>query len=325
MAANKWEPWLAKWSDELLQRIDATLADRFNAAGYPLGAGRREGAASGRDAGQWLGYPPATPDQLARLEARLGRDLPPSYRAFLQASNGFLQPGMLVWRLLPVDEVEWFRVRNAQTLEALKPVDGETAEILAGCLEISAREMAGTAVFLLNSRVVGADGEWEALHYAHWNPGIRRYASLWDLMQSEYRSSVLHNGRGEGRLRRGDDPATVLAKLPLLVQELERRAHCLARDPYVSGVAGSPRALDALQAATARVRTLVRERRPAEQVLQQLEGLRLEFLRAAAPGRPPGMTADQSAGGDLLAGRDGWLMAATAILWFLNAVERSSP
>lgn len=316
MAANKWEPWLAKWSDELLQRIDSTLADQFNAAGYPLGAGRREGAASANEARRWLGYLPATPDQLARLEARLGQALPPSYRAFLQASNGFLQPGMLVWRLLPVDEVEWFWVRNAQTIEALKPADGDSAEILAGSLQISAREMAGTAVFLLNPRVVGADGEWAALHYAHWNPGIRQYASFWELMQSEYRFSVLHNGRGDGRLRRGDDPARVLAKLPLLVQELERRGRCLAHDPDVSGVTGSQRALATLQAATARVHALVAERRPAGEVLQQLEGLRMEFLRAAAQG---------SASDDLLAGRDGWLMASTALLWFLNAMERLAP
>ncbi len=325
MTANKWEAWLAKWSDELLQRIDSTLVDRFNAAGYPLGAGRRERAASANEAGPWLGYPPATADQLARLEARLGQALPPSYSAFLQASNGFLQPGMLVWRLLPVDEVEWFRVRNAQAIEALKPADADSAEILAGCLQISAREMAGTAVFLLNPRVVGADGEWAALHHAHWNPGIRQYASFWDLMQSEYRFSVLHNGRGEGRLRRGDDPASVLAKLPLLVQELKRRGYCLARDPDVSGVTGSQRALATLQAATARVHALVEERRPAGEVLQQLEGLRIEFLRAAAQSQPPGATLDGPASADLLAGRDGWLMASTAILWFLNAMERPSP
>ena len=45
-------------------------------------------------ASRWLGYPGATEEQIMNLETRLGRKLPPSYRAFLKASNGFRQPGI---------------------------------------------------------------------------------------------------------------------------------------------------------------------------------------------------------------------------------------
>jgi hypothetical protein len=81
----------------------------------------------------------------------------------MAASNGFRQPQMLVWSLLPVEEVEWLRVRNQETIDIWKAV-----EDLSATLEISAREIAGSATYLLNPNVIGGDGEWEARYYAHW-------------------------------------------------------------------------------------------------------------------------------------------------------------
>lgn len=54
----------------------------------------------------WLGFPGAGEEEIAALEDRLGTRLPPSYRSFLRASNGFLQPGVIVPRLLATDEVD---------------------------------------------------------------------------------------------------------------------------------------------------------------------------------------------------------------------------
>lgn len=58
---------------------------------------------------------------------------------------------------------EWFRVRNQETIDIWKPV-----EDLSDMLEISARELAGSATYLLNPNLIAPDGEWEALYYAHW-------------------------------------------------------------------------------------------------------------------------------------------------------------
>ena len=66
-------------------------------------------------------------------------------------------------------------------------------------LQVSAEEEAGSAVYLLNPQKVSEDGEWEAWFFAHWVPGVNRYASFWELMQAERDSLVyiLRRNRGE--------------------------------------------------------------------------------------------------------------------------------
>ena len=64
-------------------------------------------------------------------------------------------------------------------------------QYLPAALKVSARETVGTAMYLLNPRVAGADGEWEALFFAHWVPGVRRFPSFWALMQAEPRTCSL--------------------------------------------------------------------------------------------------------------------------------------
>jgi hypothetical protein len=59
-----------------------------------------------------LAEPGATEFDLAELEERLGLPLCPSYRALLQASNGFGVFGEHVGKLLSAKEVDWYRRRN---------------------------------------------------------------------------------------------------------------------------------------------------------------------------------------------------------------------
>src|SRR6266545_4801296 len=46
----------------------------------------------------WLGAPGATDEELRRAEARLGANLPPSYRSFLKVSNGWWSTGFFIQR-----------------------------------------------------------------------------------------------------------------------------------------------------------------------------------------------------------------------------------
>ena len=57
-------------------------------------------------------------------------------------------------------------------------------EYLRHTLEVSGE---GDGIYLLNPKVITADGEWEAWFFATWLPGARRYRSFWELMQDEYR------------------------------------------------------------------------------------------------------------------------------------------
>ena len=185
MTAADWEPWLREWNRALLASYDP---GKYSAFVDPAVV-TPERLASG-----WLGSPGATEEQLATLETRVGTRLPPSYRSFLQVSNGFIQPGVIVPRLLGTEEVEWYRVRHQDMIdvwtEALAEPGGmapsDTFERhLPSCLQVSQVERIGSAVYLLNPEVVDADGEWEALYFAHWVPGANRYPSFRALMDQE--------------------------------------------------------------------------------------------------------------------------------------------
>ena len=186
MTDYDWEPWLREWSRTLLERVDSA-----NPAAYPDQDLTPEMVASG-----WLGTAGAGESQLAALEARLGVTLPPSYRSFLRASNGFVQPGVLVPRLLRAEEVDWFRSAHQDVIDAWQvgttlglgraASDPEAFEhYLPTALQVSDLERAGTAVYLLNPKVVDASGEWEAFYFAHWMPGVNRYPSFRALMEDE--------------------------------------------------------------------------------------------------------------------------------------------
>lgn len=183
----EWSAWLSQWNAILLKRLD-----RSNLPYYSSDVRQAIKA-------KVLGSPPASEPDLQALETRLGVQLPPSYRAFLLTSNGFLQPGMVVPRLFTCQEVDWFRVIEHErfdfwlswrTKDRLRnrQIDDDTGLFLndvESMLVISQQEESGSARYFLNSARVGADGEWEAYSYAHWRPGALRFASFWDLMQRE--------------------------------------------------------------------------------------------------------------------------------------------
>src|ERR1041385_5393596 len=96
----KWKPFLARWSRELMKT--------------KLARGMRPRAT----ASDWLGFPPATKDEVQKLEQRLGVGLPPSYKSFLWTTNGWRRTTSFIDRIRPADEVDWFRVENENWMEA---------------------------------------------------------------------------------------------------------------------------------------------------------------------------------------------------------------
>ena len=152
---------------------------------------------------QWLGYPGATEEQIQQAEERLGTKLPPSYRSFLKVTNGWRQTTPFIYKLWSAGEVDWFRVRNEDWIEAWAPdgsevpdeeyfVYGENQndvalrrEYLATALEIS--DVGDSGIYLLNPQVVTPEGEWEAWFFANWLPGANRYRSFREMMQGEYK------------------------------------------------------------------------------------------------------------------------------------------
>ncbi|MCI1189057.1 SMI1/KNR4 family protein [Hymenobacter sp. DH14] len=147
----------------------------------------------------WLGFLGAAESDLQALEQRLGVPLPPSYRAFLAASNGFGPVDCFIWRLFPVAEIDWLVNKDKEIVEIWEQDDDADitdeqyfdpesrqdarytrSRYFRRCLMVSDW---GDAGFLALNPAVENDGEWEAWHFANWHPGAVRYHSFIDLMQ----------------------------------------------------------------------------------------------------------------------------------------------
>lgn len=152
----------------------------------------------------WPGNSGASEVQLTAAEGRLKVKLPPSYRTFLGASNGWRNKSEAVPVLRSIDKVKWFRKEHKEWVSAyIDPMQGIPSPILdldyfgytdesrtkfdpkhlAQCLSIS--DIGDEAVILLNPMVVWQDGEWEAWLFANWIPGATRYRSFAELMQHQ--------------------------------------------------------------------------------------------------------------------------------------------
>jgi hypothetical protein len=152
----------------------------------------------------WLGFPGASEAELARAEARIGAPLPPSYRSFLQFSNGWRPTGFFIHRLWSSADIAWFKERHLEWIDAYtepaadaRPISDEEyfvygkdqdsckfrEEYLQTALEIS--DTGDDCIILLNPKIVAPDGEWEAWSFANWHPGARRYRSFRELMEEE--------------------------------------------------------------------------------------------------------------------------------------------
>ena len=191
------------------------------------------------DRDDWLGFEPASPDSIAAAESRLGVLLPPSYKSFLAVSDGWRALTPFIYRVRPIDEVDWFRVENEHWVDAFNPPDeaarpdlpdheyftygkgddddGRSHDFrsrhLRSMLQISD---VGDGVWLLNPEAVTPDGEWEAWFFANWIPGAHRYASFAHMLVSEYKSfRRLENVAGRLlRLPRVRIPAPDVPRVP---------------------------------------------------------------------------------------------------------------
>lgn len=202
MDTDDWEPFLRAWSAE------REAAMRTEAPSEPPLT--------------WLGFDPARPQAIAGLEARLGVPLPPSYRSFLEVTDGWRWAGEFVELLAPAAGVgplrelsehlyemlaEWEREDLAEDEDEEEgDGDGEDAEAGARPYE-SARWGRAVQISLLGDQTwlildpgdVNADGEWAAYRFSSWSgAGPERYGSFADLMHAQFRSfRALHGQDGE--------------------------------------------------------------------------------------------------------------------------------
>lgn len=158
-----------------------------------------------------LGAPEASEAEILAHEKRLGTRLPPSYRQFLQVSDGwllmdeeneesedFLSPLARVGWFRDVDPAYatgWFDDDPRRPLPTVPDQEyfiyGEgqdcslhfRTEYVVDTLLIGGED---EGHFLLNPHIRTPDGEWEAWYLAHWLPGAERHRSFWDLVNDRF-------------------------------------------------------------------------------------------------------------------------------------------
>lgn len=149
----------------------------------------------------WLGMGPALSGEIAHLEKRLGKRLPPSFRQYLRVSNGWLKGPSLPGRWYGTSEIGWFRDLEPEyvriwTRDIVAVPDDQylvygpkqdtvsiRCEYLKSCLQVS--EVNDGYVYLLNPEVIGPELEWEAWVFGSKLPGAIRYRSWRELVAAE--------------------------------------------------------------------------------------------------------------------------------------------
>jgi len=145
--------------------------------------------------------------QLAAAEERLKIKLPPSYRTFLSASNGWKFASDMTPVIRPVEKIRWFRKEHKDWYEAYQmcaePIsvleknyfdyanqDCAVFEIKHFAQALCISEIGDDAVVLLNPMVIWPDGEWEAWYFSNSSPGATRYRSFAGWMGQELDQSL---------------------------------------------------------------------------------------------------------------------------------------
>ncbi|MCX4681964.1 SMI1/KNR4 family protein [Streptomyces sp. NBC_01433] len=115
----------------------------------------------------WAGGEPAGEETIVAAEERLGVRFPPSYRNFLQVSDGWESLGFV--DLFQVEDIGWFADLYADLVEAWS--DSSFVDHLAlvkRCLLIADDDGGSGCYWLLHADSIGENGEWTA--YVWW-PG----------------------------------------------------------------------------------------------------------------------------------------------------------
>ncbi|MBD3002974.1 discoidin domain-containing protein [Streptomyces sp. 5-10] len=169
---EQWRCYLAEYSATILRVADeeelSEVSDEQRAAG-------------------WLGFEGADEESVLALEERLGTRLPPSYRAFLGASDGWLNISPFMWRMRNTKTVGWLREADPETWSVIRGGEGEDWDDTAfmdRALLVS--EEGDAQHWLLDPADVSEDGEWAAYIWASWYPALGdRHASFAELVAEE--------------------------------------------------------------------------------------------------------------------------------------------
>ncbi|MER5600072.1 SMI1/KNR4 family protein [Streptomyces sp. NPDC002265] len=179
-----WVEFLGRWQAEWVPRAG------------------EDGEGDGEQSAVVLGCPGADEAAIAAVEERLGRRLPPSYRAFLAVSDGWhVEQTAGIYQLGGVADIDWFRDPHGMAelyRESLGEDPREEEVRLAGMWERALRLETDSDMSsaLLDPGDCDGDGEWALYVYKGWSGELPdRYPSFRAYMEAMYRS--FHGDRVE--------------------------------------------------------------------------------------------------------------------------------
>lgn len=117
----------------------------------------------------WLGFEPATQQQIDETEQRLGIKLPEDYVNFLKITNGFSAPNQIEPSFIPVQEITYLRDSDPSLNEAYKLEELERAIFISADDEEQ-------HFFLIQPEHEG--DPWRYWKFANWYPGEHEHENL---------------------------------------------------------------------------------------------------------------------------------------------------
>ncbi|MFF3916022.1 SMI1/KNR4 family protein [Streptomyces sp. NPDC001852] len=190
--AFDWRSFLLRWSGEWADSL-------------PDGETRGEDDEAARRA-RWLGFPPASEERIAAMEERLGRRMPPSYREFLEVSDGWRHAGGFVWLLAGTGDAHW-HANESELADMFEeyldedsgPEERREADLWRRGLQLDVESDA--TYVLLDPEDVDEDGEWAVYTWAGWRAEPpERHANFREFMRDMHRqfhSLRAHRSDGE--------------------------------------------------------------------------------------------------------------------------------
>ncbi|MDV7220231.1 SMI1/KNR4 family protein [Streptomyces prunicolor] len=177
--AFDWRTFLLRWSEEW---ADSLPDDE--ARGEADEAARRT---------RRLGFPPASAERIAAMEERLGRRMPPSYREFLEVSDGWRHAGGFVTLLAGTGDARWHTNESglADEFEEYLDEDSSPEERRAADLWRRALQLdleSDVTYILMDPEDVDEDGEWAVYTWASWRAEPpERHANFREFMRAMHR------------------------------------------------------------------------------------------------------------------------------------------
>ncbi|MGY5055555.1 SMI1/KNR4 family protein [Streptomyces sp. 900105755] len=215
--AFDWRSFLVRWSGEWADslRDDETRSEDDEAAWRM----------------RWLGFPPASEEQIAAMEERLGRRMPPSYREFLKVSDGWRHAGGFVWLLAGTGDTRWHNDESGLADmfeeyldEDAGPEERREADVWRRGLQLDVES--DITHVLLDPEDEDQDGEWAVYTWASWRAAPpERHANFLTFMREMYRefhSLQAHRSDGE----------------PVFVNDTTRRLDALVEEARLEALRG---------------------------------------------------------------------------------------